>query len=62
VDPSDAATRRPILSPTDEADVFIVDAGVREAGERAVFNRTPEGRVASVYVAGDTWLRLDPVT
>jgi hypothetical protein len=61
VDPA-STNWRPTLSPTDEPDVFIVDAGVRESGERAVFNRTPDGRVASVFVASDTWLRLDPVT
>jgi D-alanyl-D-alanine carboxypeptidase len=53
---------RPTLSPTDVPDEFTVDAGVRESGERAVFNRTPDGRISSVFVAADTWLRLDPVT
>ena len=61
VDPTQP-TWRPTLSPTDEPDVFIVDPGVREAGERAVFSRTPDGRVASVFMAADTWARLDPVT
>jgi hypothetical protein len=55
-------TWRPTLSPTAEADVFIVDPGVRESGERVIFNRTPDGRVSSVFLASDTWLRLDVVT
>ena len=55
-------TWRPTLSPTDEPDVFIVDPGVRESGERVVFNRTADGRVASVFMAADTWARLDPVS
>jgi CubicO group peptidase (beta-lactamase class C family) len=55
-------TWRPTLSPTDEPDVFIVDPGVRESGERVSFNRTPDGRVSSVFLASDTWLRLDVVT
>jgi CubicO group peptidase (beta-lactamase class C family) len=61
VDPSDASWM-PTLSPTDDGDVFSVDPGVRESGERVVFNRTPDGRVASVFIAAGTWLRLDPVT
>ena len=62
VDPTDPAAPRPILSPSDEPDVFIIDPGVRESGERAIFNRTSDGRVASVFVAAETWLRLDLVT
>ncbi len=61
IDPSEPAWR-PTLSPTDERDVFTVDPGVRESGERVVFNRTPDGRVASVFMAADTWARLDPVS
>jgi CubicO group peptidase (beta-lactamase class C family) len=61
VDPGEP-TWRPTLSPTDEQDVFTVDPGVRESGERVVFNRTPDGRVASVFMAADTWARLDPVS
>jgi D-alanyl-D-alanine carboxypeptidase len=53
---------RPTLSTTDEPDVFIVDPGVRESGERVLFNRTPDGRVSSAFIAAGTWLRLDPVT
>ncbi len=61
VDPGEP-TWRPTLSPTDEPDVFTVDPGVRESGERVVFNRTPDGRVASVFMAADTWSRLEPVS
>ena len=61
VDPGEP-TWRPTLSPTDEPDVFTVDPGVRESGERVVFNRTADGRVASVFMAADTWARLDPVS
>ena len=55
-------TWRPTLSPTAEPDVFIVDPGVRESGERVIFNRTVDGRVSSVFLASETWLRLDVVT
>ncbi len=61
VDPGQPSWR-PTLSPTDEPDVFTVDPGVRESGERVVFNRTPDGRVGSVFMAADTWARLDPVS
>jgi CubicO group peptidase (beta-lactamase class C family) len=61
VDPAEP-TWHPTLSPTEDPDVFTVDPGVRESGEHVVFNRTSDGRVASVFVAADTWLRLDPVT
>lgn len=61
VDPAEPAWR-PTLSPTDEPDVFIVDPGVRESGERVVFNRTADGRVSSVFLAASTMVRLDPVT
>jgi CubicO group peptidase (beta-lactamase class C family) len=55
-------TWRPILMPTDDPDGFVVEAGVRESGEPAVFRRAPDGRVASLFLAADTWVRLDPVT
>ncbi len=42
--------------------MFTVDPGVRESGERVIFNRTADGRVASVFIASGTWVRLDPVT
>jgi CubicO group peptidase (beta-lactamase class C family) len=53
---------RPTLAPTADPDVFLIEPGFRESGENAVFNRTAGGRVASVFIAAGTWLRMDPVT
>jgi D-alanyl-D-alanine carboxypeptidase len=52
---------RPTLTPTDDPDVFLIDPGYRQSGENAVFARLPDGRVASVFVAAGTWVRLEPV-
>ena len=60
VDPSEP-TWHPTLAPTDDPDVFIVEPGVRESGEPATFRRTPDGRVASVHLASETHVRLEPV-
>jgi CubicO group peptidase (beta-lactamase class C family) len=60
VDPDDA-TWRPILASTEDPDAFVVEPGVRESGERAAFRRLPDGRVASLFLASETWQRLDPV-
>ncbi len=60
IDPADA-TWRPTLTPTGEPDVFIVDLGVRQSGERAVFRRLADGRVASLFLAASTFRRLDRV-
>jgi CubicO group peptidase (beta-lactamase class C family) len=60
VDPDDSAYR-PTLVPGDETDVFVVEPGVRESGERVVFNRVPDGRVSSMFLAAATLVRLDPV-
>jgi CubicO group peptidase (beta-lactamase class C family) len=60
VNPDDA-TWRPVLTPTDEPDVFVVEPGVRESGERVVFHRLPDGRVASMHFAAATLARLDQV-
>jgi CubicO group peptidase (beta-lactamase class C family) len=60
VDPDEPAWR-PVFVPTDEADVFLVEPGVRESGERVVFNRLPDGRVASMYFAAATLVRFDAV-
>ncbi len=57
----DEATWRPRLMPTDDPDVFLVELGVRESGEHVTFNRLPDGRVASVLLAADRFVRLDPV-
>jgi hypothetical protein len=55
------STWRPVLVPTEEEDVFVVEPGVRQSGERVVFNRLPDGRVASMHFAAATMARLDPV-
>ena len=60
VDP-ELPTWRPTLAPTGEPDVFLIQPGVRESGENAVFNRVDGGRVASVFIAAGTWRRLEPV-
>jgi CubicO group peptidase (beta-lactamase class C family) len=61
VDPSEPTWHK-ILAPTDDPDVFVVESGVREAGEPATFRRIRDGRVASVHLASETHVRLDPVT
>lgn len=60
IDPDDA-TWRPTLTPTDQPDVFMVDLGVRQSGEQAVFRSLPDGRVASLFLAASTFMRLDRV-
>lgn len=57
--PDDPA--EPTLSPTGDPDVFLIDAGVRQSGEHCVFRRLADGRVASVFVAAGTYVRLAPV-
>jgi hypothetical protein len=57
----DDAEWHPTLTPTGNRDVFVVDPGVRESGESCVFHRLGDGRVASVFIAAGTWLRLEPV-
>ena len=52
---------RPVLTPTGDPDVFVVEPGVRESGEHAAFRRLPDGRVESLYLAAGTYRRLDPV-
>jgi CubicO group peptidase (beta-lactamase class C family) len=58
--PDDPAWR-PTLSPTGDRDVFMIEPGSRQSGERAVFGRLPDGRVASVFLAAGTYQRLDRV-
>jgi CubicO group peptidase (beta-lactamase class C family) len=53
---------RPILTPTANPDEFLIEPGVRESGELAVFRRLPEGRVASMFLAAGTYVRLDPAS
>jgi hypothetical protein len=57
----DDPTWRPVLAPADETDEFVVEPGVRESGERVVFNRLPDRRVASMHLAAATLVRLDAV-
>jgi CubicO group peptidase (beta-lactamase class C family) len=61
VDPTNP-TWRPTFSSTNDPDVFAVDAGVRESGEPAFIQWLPDGRVASMFFAAQTWTRLGPVT
>lgn len=60
VDPDDESWR-PTLVPTENRDVFVVAPGVRESGERVSFNRRPDGRVASMFMAVSTMVRFGPV-
>ena len=60
VDP-DQATWRPTLTPTEDADVFVVAPGVRESGERVTFTRRADGRVVSMFLAAATMIRFGPV-
>ncbi len=53
---------RPALTATDDPDVFTVDPGFRPSGEPTTFARTNDGRVRSVFLGGETWTRLDPVS
>lgn len=61
VDP-ERPSRWPALSPTEDPNVFVADPGGRTSGEPVIFNRTPDGRVSSVFIAAATWLRLDVVS
>jgi D-alanyl-D-alanine carboxypeptidase len=49
------------LKPGDDADTFTVGRGFRPSGEPVRFGRLPDGRVASMSMAGGTLHRLDPV-
>lgn len=60
IDPDDP-TFRMTLSRTEEPDTFLIDPGVRQSGEKAIFRRLADGRIASVFVAASTFRRLDPV-
>jgi CubicO group peptidase (beta-lactamase class C family) len=53
---------RPVLTRTEDPDVFVVEPGVRQSGEPVTFRRASDGRVASLHLAAETWLRLDAVT
>ena len=60
LDPDDP-TWKPTLAPTDEADVFTIEAGFRESGELARFERGADGRVVSLFLAVARMQRLEPV-
>jgi len=60
IDP-DLPQWRPTMVATGDPNVFLIEAGFRESGENAIFNRLPDGRVASIFIAAGTWVRLDPV-
>lgn len=60
VDP-DNPPWRPVLAPTGDPDVFIVEPGFRQSGEQARFERLADGRVARVHMAAMTMVRLDAV-
>jgi CubicO group peptidase (beta-lactamase class C family) len=60
IDPTDD-TWKAALSPTEDPYAFVVESGVRESGEPAVFHQLPDGRVASLFLASTTLQRLQPV-
>src|SRR3990170_6994490 len=49
IDPAEPTWGR-TLAPTDDPDVFVVEPGVREAGEPATFRRNAQGRGVSVHL------------
>ncbi len=61
VDPQES-TWRPVLVPTDDPDVFVVEHGVRESGEQVRVERREDGRVRGVDLAGTRLARFDPVS
>jgi CubicO group peptidase (beta-lactamase class C family) len=52
---------QPTLAPGPGPDAFVVERGVREAGERCTFERTASGRVRAVVLGPTRLRRLDPV-
>lgn len=54
-------TWRPALVPTEDPDAFVVSPGWRESGERVTFERTADGRVRAIDMAGERYLRYAPV-
>ena len=60
VDPDDSAWR-PTLSPTDAAEAFVVELGVRQSGEPCTFHRGVDGRVRAVTLGPMSLGRLEPV-
>jgi CubicO group peptidase (beta-lactamase class C family) len=58
---ADSPTWRPTLAPGSAADAFVVEPGVREAGEPCTFERTDAGRVRAVVLGPTRLRRLDLV-
>ena len=58
---ADAPNWRPTLAPGSGPDAFVIEPGVREAGEPCTFERTAEGRIRAVVVGPTRLRRLDPV-
>jgi CubicO group peptidase (beta-lactamase class C family) len=58
---SESPNWRPTLTPSSQPDVFIVEPGVREAGEPCTFDRRADGRIRSVMLGSAVLRRLDPV-
>jgi CubicO group peptidase (beta-lactamase class C family) len=50
-----------ILTPTGDPDLFTIAPECDLPGENVVFQRLPDSRVASVFLAETTWERLDRV-
>ena len=50
-----------VLTPTADPDRFTVADGGSLPGEQVTFRRLPDGRVASVFMADSTWIRLDRI-
>ncbi len=58
---ADSPTWRPTLAPGSAADAFVVEPGVREAGEPCTFERTGGGQVRAVVLGPTRLRRLEPV-
>jgi CubicO group peptidase (beta-lactamase class C family) len=50
-----------ILTPAGDPDRFTIAPECDLAGENVIFQRLPDGRIASVFMAEATWLRLDQI-
>jgi CubicO group peptidase (beta-lactamase class C family) len=50
-----------VLTPTGDPDRFTIAPECDLAGENVAFQRLPDGRVASVFLAEATWLRLHQI-
>ncbi|HET7172335.1 MAG TPA: serine hydrolase domain-containing protein [Gaiellales bacterium] len=58
---ADSPSWRPTLAPGASPDAFVVEPGVREAGEPCTFERTAGGGVRAVVVGSTRLRRLEPV-